>query len=103
MRFLTRLSLLSAFAILCSAQLALAVPRTGYGPGGFEDDADGIAGTNGSALVLWFRSDRGVYQDLGGTIAATANNDPVSRWNDLSDYGRNLTTFGSNPTAPTLQ
>jgi hypothetical protein len=103
MRLFTRLYLLAAFALLWSVQTAQAVPRTGFGPGGFEDDADGIVGTNGSALVLWFRSDRGLYQDLAGTIAATANNDPVSRWNDLSDYGRNMTPFGANPLAPTLQ
>src|SRR6187551_438083 len=72
MRTKALITVLLLIGMCSSAQTAMAVPRTGFGPGGFEDDADGIVGTNGSALVLWFCSDRRVYQNLAGTIAATA-------------------------------
>lgn len=56
-----------------------------------------------SGLQLWLKSDTGLWQDTAGTTAATANGDPIGRWDDQSGNGRNATqsTSGARPTLST--
>jgi hypothetical protein len=42
-------------------------------------------------LKLWFDATQGTYQDTGLSVPATANNDPVRGWKDLSPSGFNAT------------
>ena len=40
--------------------------------------------TDVSGLLVWLRSDMGLFQDSAGTTPATANDDPVGLWQDQS-------------------
>lgn len=51
------------------------------GPGGVEQ-------TNASALELWLKSDKGVYEDTGTDLAESG--DAVNQWNDNSGYNRHI-------------
>lgn len=44
-----------------------------------------------SDLILWLRADLGLFQDNPGTVAATADGDPVKVWTDQSGNGANAT------------
>lgn len=46
---------------------------------------------NISGLVLWLKSDVGLYQDTGTSLPAVSNNDPVGHWLDQSASGNNAT------------
>ena len=71
-------------------------PITNGGPGGV-----GTV-TAGTDLVLWLRSDQGVYQDTAGTTPALTSSDPVARWNDLSGWDRHAMQANSGR-LPALQ
>ena len=51
-------------------------------------------------LILWVKTDAGLFQDSAFTTPATADTDPVGGWRDQSGQGNHLTqtTAGSRPT-----
>lgn len=51
--------------------------------------------SNISNLELWLDATVGTWQDLAGTTAAVANNDPVFRWDDRSGKARNAIASSS--------
>jgi hypothetical protein len=55
--------------------------------------------TSVSGLKLWLKADAGLWQDTAGTTAASADADPVGRWDDQSGQGNNVTqaTAGKRP------
>ena len=87
---------LVSLMLLMTASAAFAVPLTSGGPGGV-----GTL-TAGTDLVLWLRSDQGVYQDTAGTTPATTSSDPVARWDDLSGWDHHATQADSGR-LPALQ
>lgn len=51
-------------------------------------------GGGGLPKTLWYKSWTGLWQDTSGTTPATANGDPVRRWDDQSGNGNNATVGG---------
>lgn len=49
-----------------------------------------------SNLQVFFRSDVGLYKDLAGTIAATADGDAIALWQDQSGNNNHLGQSGTN-------
>jgi hypothetical protein len=60
----------------------------------------GVAG-----LTFWVKSDTQTYQDSGGTVPATANGNPIQRWDSQAGGGwqLNQATPGSRPTMQLAQ
>jgi peptidoglycan/xylan/chitin deacetylase (PgdA/CDA1 family) len=52
-----------------------------------------------SGLQLWFKADKGLYQDAAMTTPAVADSDPVGAWQDQSGNGKHATqaTAGYRP------
>jgi hypothetical protein len=62
--------------------------------------ATGGGGGSTPNKVLWLKSWTGLWQDTGATTAATANGDPIARWDDQSGNGNNVTqSTGANQPA----
>ena len=59
--------------------------------------------TDYSNLELWLKSDAGTWQDTAGTTAASADNDPIARWDDQSGNARHATqaTSANRPAVST--
>lgn len=55
----------------------------------------------GSALLGWWRSDQGTFQDTAGTTPATVAGQSVRRINDISGNGRHMLQSGATP-VPTI-
>lgn len=53
--------------------------------------------------ALWLKADAGLWQNTGGTTPASADGDPVGRWDDQSGNGNNFTqgTSGKKPVLKT--
>lgn len=52
-------------------------------------------------LLLWLKGEEGTFQDLGGSIPATNNGEPVREWHDQSGNNRIFSTNGTPPTLAT--
>jgi hypothetical protein len=80
--------------------MAKLLASLGAGGAGGAFDPSTIAG-----LVLWLKSDAGLFQDAAGTTPASADGDPVGRWADQSGQGNHLTqaTAAKRPTLKLAQ
>jgi hypothetical protein len=50
-----------------------------------------------SGMRLWLRSDQGLYQDINGDTVASANDDPVGLWQDMSGNLGHMASLVNDP------
>lgn len=74
------------------AAFTLATVTASFTLASAQNGPGGVGSTDGtSSLALWLVGDNGTFQSAAGSTTASANNDPVGRWEDRSGNGRNVT------------